>query len=88
MVEPKILAQVSRYDTERLWKVWEKSDYWLPIQPRKKSANFVPTSQRVEISNLIGLAFLKGTLFQPKTAAGVSSGDTEGSWQVLGKTYP
>ena len=68
------------------WKIWGKSYEWFPIQPRKKSVNSVPTSQRVEISNLMGLAFLKWTLAQPKTVAGVSSDDTKGSWQVWRKT--
>ena len=33
LVEPKSVAQVSSYDTERPWKVWGESDYWFPIQP-------------------------------------------------------
>ena len=48
--------------------------------------NFVPASQRVEVSNLMGLVFLEGSLAQPKSVAGVSSDDTKGSWEVWGKT--
>ena len=76
------MAGVSSCNTERPWKVWGKSDYWFSIQPEKKSVNFVPASQRVEISNLMLWFFLKGTLLEPKPLAGVSSYDTEVSWQV------
>ena len=53
---------------------------------RKKSVNFVPASQRVEISNLVEFFLLKGTLVQPKPVTGLSSCDTEGPWKVWGKT--
>ena len=43
-------------------------------------------SQKVKISNFMGLFCLKGTLIQPKTVAGVSSCDTKGPWKVWGKT--
>ena len=86
LLEPKPLAGVSSYCTQVSWQVWEKTDCWFPIQARKKSANFVPASQRLEISNLMGLVFLKGTLAQPKIVARASSDDSEGSWQVWGKT--
>ena len=86
LVEQKSAAGVSACDTERLWKVWGKSDYWFPIQARKKSVNFVPASQRVEILNLMGLFFVKGTSVHPKTVAGVSSCDTERPWEVWGKS--
>ena len=79
LLVPKTLAGVSSSDTEGSWQVWGESDGWFPIEPRKKSANFVPASHRVEISNLMGLVFLKGTLVEPKTLAGVSSFDTERS---------
>ena len=69
MVEPKTLAGVSSYDTEGSWQVWGKSDCWFPIEPRKKSANFVPARHRVEISNLMGWFFLNVTLVEPKTVA-------------------
>ena len=69
----KTVAEVSSCDTEGSWEVWRKTDSWFPIQPRKKSANFAPVSQRVEISNLMELVFLKGTLGHQKTVAGVSS---------------
>ena len=85
-VEPKSVVEVSSYDTEVSWQVWVKTDSLVPIQPRKKSVNFAPASQRVQISNLMGLVFLKGTLVEPKTVAGVSSDDTEVSWQVWVKT--
>ena len=71
------MAGVSSCDTERPWKVLGKSDYRFPIQPRKNSVNFVAVSQRVEISYLMGVVFLKGTLVQPKSVAGVSSYYTE-----------
>ena len=48
--------------------------------------NFVPRSQRVEISNLMGLVLLKGKLVQPKSVGGVSFYDTEGPWKVWGKS--
>ena len=86
LVQPKTLARVSFYDTERPSKVWGKSDYWFPIEPKKKSVNFVPGSQRVKISTLMGLFFVKGTLLDPKTVAGVSSCDTERPWEVWGKS--
>ena len=85
MVEPKTVAGVSFYDTRGPWKVWRKTDYWFPIEPKKKSVNFVPGSQRVENSTLMGLFFVKGRLVHPKTVAGVSSGDTERSWKVWRK---
>ena len=91
LVQPNTLAGVSSHDTERSWQVWGKTYSWFLSQPRKKSANFVPASQRVEISNLMGLVFLKGTLVESKTVAGVSSCDTERPWQLLGKsdyTFP
>ena len=44
--------------------------------------NFVPVSHRVKVSNLRGLVFLKRTLVQQKTVAGVSSYATEVSCQV------
>ena len=62
LAEPKTLAGVSSYDTEGSWQVWERTDSWFPIQPRKKSSNFFPASHRVQISNLMGWFFLKGTL--------------------------
>ena len=86
LLEPKRLAGVSSYDTEVSWQVWEKTDCWFPIQPRKKSANFLPASQRVEISDLMGWFFLKGTLVEPKTVRRVSCYDTERSWKVWGKS--
>ena len=76
------MAQNSAYNTEVSWQVWEKTDSWFPIQPRKNPANFLPSSQRVETSNLMGLVFEKGTLLDPKTVAGLSSYDTKVSWQV------
>ena len=76
------MAGVSSCDTERPWNVFGKSDYRFPIQPRKNSVNFIPVSQRVEISYFMGFVFPKGTLVEPKTLAGVSSYDTEGSCQV------
>ena len=42
--------------------------------------------RRVKISDLMGLLFLKGTLVQPQTVAGVSSCDTEGPGKVWGQT--
>ena len=86
LVECKTVTRVSCYDTEKPWKIWGESDNWFPIQPRKKSENLVPASQRVEISNLMGLVFLEPTLVHQKAVAGVSSYDTEVSWQVWGKT--
>ena len=71
LVEANIVAGVSSCDTERLWKVWGKIDFWFTIQPRKKSANFLPASQRVETSNLMAWFFRKGTLVEPKTVARV-----------------
>ena len=86
LVEPNTVARVSCYDTERPCKVWGKSHCRFPFQPTKKSVNFVPASQRVEISNFMVCFFVKGTLLEPKPLAGVSSYDTEVSWQVWGKT--
>ena len=84
--QPKTVARVSSYDTEGPCQVWRKTDSWFPIQPRKKTASFVPANQKVEISNLMGVVFLKDTLVHPKTVAGVSSYDTEGPCQVWRKT--
>ena len=70
-VHQKTVAGVSSCDTERPREVWGKSEYWFPIQTRKKSVNFIPASQRVEISNLMELVFVKGTLVAPKTVARV-----------------
>ena len=85
--QPKTVAGVSFYDIEGPWKVWGKSYYWFPIEPKKKSITFVPAgSQRVKISTLMGLCFGKGTLVHPKTMAGVSSCDTERPWEVWGKS--
>ena len=78
--QPKTVAGVSSCDTEGPWQVWGKTDFWVPIQPRKKSAYLAPVSQRVEFSNLMGLTFVKGPLGQPKTVAGVTSDETERSW--------
>ena len=86
LVQSKTVAGLSSYYTEGPWQVWRKTDSWFLIQPRKICANFAPASQRVEISNLMGLVFLKGTLAQPKTVAGVLSYGTEGPWQVGRKT--
>ena len=86
LAQPKIVTGASSDDTEGSWQVWGKTDSWFLIQPRKKSANFVPASQRVKISNFMVLFFLKGTLLEPKPLAGVSSYDTEVSWQVWEKT--
>ena len=80
------MAGVSSCETKEPWKLWQESDFCFPIQPRKKSVNFVPAAQRVEISNFMGLVFLKGKLVRPKTVAGVSFYDTEGLWKVLGKS--
>ena len=86
LVQPKTVAGVSFNDTEGSWKVWGKSDYWFPIEPKKKSVNFVPGSQRVKISTLVGLFFVKGTLVHPKTVAAVSSSDTERPCENWGKS--
>ena len=48
--------------------------------------NFVPAKQRVEISTLMGLFFVKGTLVDPKTVAPVSSYDPERPWKVWWKS--
>ena len=88
LVQQKTVAGVSSYETEVSWQVWGESDSWFPIQHRKKSANFVPESQWLEIANLIGWFFLKGTLVEPKTVLGVSSDDTEVSWRVWEKADP
>ena len=80
------MTRASCYDIERPWKVWGGRDFRFPIHPRKKSVNFVPVRQRVEISNLMGWFFLKATLAEPKTVAGVSSCDTERPWKVLVKS--
>ena len=71
LLEPHTLAGVPSYDAEGSWEVWGKTDSWFRIQPRKKSANFVPASQRLQISNLMGCFFQKGTLVEPKTVAQV-----------------
>ena len=86
LVDPKTVAGVSSYDTEVSWQVWGKTDTWFPVQPRKKSASFVPAIHRVKISNFIGWFFLEGTLFEPKTATRVSCYDTERPWKVWGKS--
>ena len=80
LAQLKTVAGLSSCDTEEPWQVSRKSGSWFPIKPRKKSANFAPVSHRVEISNLMGLVFLKSTLAQPKTVAAVSSDETEESW--------
>ena len=67
LIEPNIVARVSSCDTEKLWKVLGKSNYWFPIEPRKKSVTFILARQRVKISNFMGLVLLKGTLIEPKT---------------------
>ena len=71
LVEPKTVAGVLSDDTEMSWQVWVKTHSWFPIQPEKKSVNFAPASKRVQISNLMGLVFLKGALVELKTVAGV-----------------
>ena len=80
------MAGVSSSDTERPWEIWGKSDYRFSINTRKKSVNFLPKSKMVKISDFMVWFFLKGTLLEPKSLAGVLSYETEGSWQVLGKT--
>ena len=40
----------------------------------------------LEISNVIGLVFLKGKLLERQTLTGVSCPVTEGLWKVWGKT--
>ena len=86
VVQPKTVAGISSCGTESPWQVWGGIDSWFRIEPKEKSANFVPASHRVKISNLMGWFFLEGTLVEPKAVAGVLSDDTEGPWQVLGKT--
>ena len=66
LLEPKSLAGVLFYDTQGSWQVLGKTDCWFPIQPIKKYVNFIPGSQRFEISNLMGWFLLKGTLVEPK----------------------
>ena len=84
LVEPKTLAGDLSYETEGSWQVLRKTDCWFPIQPIKKSANFIPASERAKISNLMGWFFLKGTLVKPKIMALVSCYDTERPWKVWG----
>ena len=86
LVEPKTVAGVSSSETEGPWKVWWKNYYWFPTQLKKKSLHFVPASHKVEISNFTVSVFLKGTLVESKAVVGVSSYETEVSWQVWGKT--
>ena len=86
-VQPKTVPGVSFYDTQAPWKVWRKTDYWFPIEPKKKSVNFVPGSPRVKISTLMGLFFVKGTLVDPKAVAPVSSSyDPLKPWKVFWKS--
>ena len=54
LVDPKTVAGVLSYDTEVSWQILGKTGSWFPIQPRKKSGNFVPASPRFKISNLMG----------------------------------
>ena len=54
LVDPKTVAGVLSYDTEVSWQIFGKTSSWFPIQPRKKSGNFVPASRRFGISNLMG----------------------------------
>ena len=71
------------------WRAMESlGENWLLVSnsTRENCANFVPASQKVEISNFMGLFCLKGTLVQPKTVVGVSPCDTEEPWKVWGKT--
>ena len=49
--EQKSDTGLSCPDIEGPWKVWGDSDSWFPIQPRKKSANFIPACQKMEIWN-------------------------------------
>ena len=61
------------------WKAMESfGKKWLQVSnsAQKKFCEFC-CSERVKISHLMGVVFLKGTLVQPKTVAGVSSYYTE-----------
>ena len=52
LLEQKNDTGLSCPGTEGPWKVWGDTDSWFPIQPRKKSANFIPASQKIQILNL------------------------------------
>ena len=67
-------------------KFLEKVTTGFQFSPGKNSVNFVPASQTVKISYLMGLVFLKGTFRMQKLVAGISSDYTEGSWQIQRKT--
>ena len=51
-----------------------------------KMVKFLGPAKKAEISNFIGLFFLKDKLLEKKTDAAVSSPDTVGLWKVLAKS--
>ena len=73
-------------DTDGLWKVWGKTESSFAIQLPKNLENFFGVGEKVKISNFIGFFFVKGKLVEPETFTGVSCPDTEGLWEVWGKT--
>ena len=57
LVEPKTFTGVSCLNTEGLWKVWVKTEFWFLIQPPRKLMNFVGAAEKVEISSFIEFWF-------------------------------
>ena len=88
MVEPETFTGVSCPATERLQKVWGKTESWFPIQPSKKLQIFFGAGEKVKIPNFIGSFLVKGKLVEPETFTGVSCPGNEGLWKVWGKAEP
>ena len=90
-VKEKLLRQknntgMSPYNTEKLCKVWAKTQSCFLNKSYKNWSISFEQSNRVQISNFIGLLCLKGKLLQQKTFTGVFFGDPEGLWKVWPKS--
>ena len=86
LFEPQTFTQVLFSDTEGVWKVWGKEECSFPNQPPQNWSISFDLPKRVQISNFTGFFCLEGTLFQPKTFAGVLLSGTEELWKVWAKT--
>ena len=79
------LQTLTGVDTEMLWEVWGKTEWYFPIQPPENFENLFGVGDKIKISNFIAYFFLKAKWVEPETFTGVSCLGTERLWKVWDK---
>ena len=53
------LQTLTGVDTEMLWEVWGKTEWYFPIEPPENFENLFGVGDKIKISNFIAYFFLK-----------------------------